>query len=79
MKSYSPIIFRIALLFFSFGLFSCMETTYVHQNGTHYNDYKAVNHYRVHNAMRDKKIKSQSKAPNWKQYNTQSKYKRYNQ
>ncbi len=67
---------RVAVILLFFGLFSCSDTTYVHQNGTYYNDYKAVNHYRVQSATRGKKVKSQSKSPNWKQYNAHSRNKR---
>jgi len=81
MARASKIFSRIAQAGFIclfFGLISCSDTIYVHQNGTYYNDYEAVNHYRVQNANANKKVKSMTKSPNWNKYNAQNKSKRYN-
>ncbi len=64
-------------LILSFIFSSCSSTVYTHQNGTYYNDWEAVNHYKVRNASKSKKVKSQSKSPNWRRYNTETKQRRY--
>ncbi len=74
LKKVSLLISAVLFL----GLSSCTETVYVRQNGTYYNDWEAVNHYRVTSANRSKKVKSQTKAPNWRKYNHKNKLKRYN-
>ena len=61
------------LFFFS----SCSQTVYTYQNGTTYNDYEVATNYRVKSATNKRKV-SYSKAPNWRKYNQQTKYKRYN-
>lgn len=76
LKGLSRGVLKGGFILIFFSLFACAETTYVYQNGTGYNDYEAVNNYRIRSTT--KKTKSQSKAPNWKQYNAQNKYKRYN-
>ncbi len=68
---------KAGLLLLFFSLISCTKPIYVHQNGTYYNDYEAVNHYRVQNASKNKKVKSMTKSPNWNKYNAQNKYKKY--
>ncbi|GJM28598.1 MAG: hypothetical protein DHS20C17_12330 [Cyclobacteriaceae bacterium] len=60
-----------------FLLTSCAQTTYVYQNGTTYNDYEVATNYRIKSATKQNKVQH-SKAPNWKKYNQQNKYKRYN-
>jgi len=65
------------VLMASFFTMSCSNAVYTHQNGTYYNDWEAVHHHKVQNASKKKKVKSQSKAPNWKRYNTQTKLRMF--
>ena len=63
----------VSMLFFT----NCSQAVYTYQNGTTYNDYEVATNYRVKSATKQRKI-SYSKAPNWRKYNNQTKYKRYN-
>jgi hypothetical protein len=66
-----------AMVLFVFMITSCAETTYVYQNGQTYNDYEVATNYKIKSATKQSKVEY-SKAPNWKKYNQQNKYKRYN-
>ena len=72
----SKVVLPLAVLLVIF-LGSCSGAVYVHQNGTTYNDYEVATNYRIKSATPKKKI-NHSKAPNWRKYNQQNKYKRYN-
>lgn len=70
-------ILPVGMILLVFLMGGCAETTYIYQNGSTYNDYEVANNYRIHSATNRNKVQ-RSKAPNWKKYNTQNKYKRYN-
>jgi hypothetical protein len=76
-KTFSRSSLAALTLILSFVFASCSNTVYTHQNGTYYNDWEAVHHYKVQNASKGKKVKSMSKSPNWRRYNTASKQRRY--
>lgn len=75
VKTSQVVAFGIITLSFIFT--SCAQSTYVYQNGTTYNDYEVATNYRIKSATPKSKVQN-SKAPNWKRYNQQNKYKRYN-
>ncbi len=70
-------ILPVGMILLVFLMGGCAETTYIYQNGSTYNDYEVANNYRIRSATNRNKVQ-RSKAPNWKKYNTQNKYKRYN-
>ena len=70
-------ILPMGLILLVFFFTSCSGAVYVYQNGTTYNDYEVATNYRIKSATKRPKISS-SKAPNWKKYNQQQKFKRYN-
>ncbi len=70
-------ILPVGMILLVFLMGGCAETTYIYQNGSTYNDYEVATNYRIRSATRKNKVQY-SKAPNWKKYNSQNKYKRYN-
>jgi len=70
-------ILPVGMILFMLLMGGCAETTYIYQNGSTYNDYEVATNYRIRSATSRNKVQS-SKAPNWKKYNSQNKYKRYN-
>ena len=70
-------ILPIAMILLVFLIGGCAETTYIYQNGSTYNDYEVATNYRISSAS-SKPKRQTSKAPNWRKYNHQNKYKRYN-
>ena len=70
-------VLPIAMILLVFLIGGCAETTYIYQNGSTYNDYEVATNYRISSAS-SKPKRQTSKAPNWRKYNHQNKYKRYN-